>query len=53
MIPGHIHELGHDYVPNKHSGRVPYEWSFFVDDIPIPSKVQVMAWGECYNYLND
>ena len=44
MIPGHIQELSHK------NNRVPYKWSFLVDDVTIPSKVQVMVWGEQYNY---
>jgi L-ascorbate metabolism protein UlaG (beta-lactamase superfamily) len=48
MIPGHIHELNHVYNPSLPASRVPYEWAFEVDDVPIPSKVKVMAWGERY-----
>jgi hypothetical protein len=48
MIPGHIHELGHEYNLNSIYTRVPYEWAFEVDDIPLPSEVVVMAWGEKY-----
>ncbi|MFQ5823555.1 MAG: FlgD immunoglobulin-like domain containing protein [bacterium] len=48
MIPGHIHELGHDYVPGNPTSRVPYEWAFEVDDEPITAEVRVMAWGERY-----
>jgi L-ascorbate metabolism protein UlaG (beta-lactamase superfamily) len=51
MIPGHIQELSHDITNDVHT-RVPYEWSFLVDDVTIPSKVQVMAWGEQYNFPN-
>ena len=51
MIPGHIQELSHDYNPGSSSSRVPYEWAFEVDNIPLPSLVQVMAWGEQYLYL--
>ena len=43
MIPGHIQELGHN-----HPWRFPYEWVFEVDDIPLTTAVQVMAWGERY-----
>lgn len=50
MIPGHIQELSHELSYDSRS-RIPYEWSFLVDDVPIPSIIQVMAWGECYNYL--
>ncbi|HEX9934071.1 MAG TPA: sugar-binding protein, partial [bacterium] len=46
MIPGHIQELGHDYKPGDPTGRVIYQWAFEVDDVPVDSKVQVMAWGE-------
>ena len=48
MIPGHIQELGHSYVPGNPTSRVPYEWAFEVDDVPIVSEDQVMAWGERY-----
>ena len=51
MIPGHIQELAHDYNPGSPTSRVPYEWAFEVDNIPLPSLVQVMAWGEQYLYL--
>ncbi|MEJ2196194.1 MAG: T9SS type A sorting domain-containing protein [Ignavibacteriaceae bacterium] len=50
MVPGHIQELFHDYTPGSSSSRVPYEWAFEVDDIQLPSLVQVMAWGEQYLY---
>jgi L-ascorbate metabolism protein UlaG (beta-lactamase superfamily) len=46
MIPGHIQELGHNYNPGNPAGRVPYEWAFAVDDVPVPAEVRVMAWGE-------
>jgi L-ascorbate metabolism protein UlaG (beta-lactamase superfamily) len=46
MIPGHIQELGHNYTPGNPTSRVPYEWAFEVDDVPLNSQVQVMAWGE-------
>jgi len=46
MIPGHIQELGHNYIPGNPASRVPYEWAFEVDDVPLNSQVQVMAWGE-------
>ncbi len=49
MIPGHIQELHHDYVPGVSSSRVPYEWAFEVDDVPLTAEVQVMAWGEKYS----
>jgi L-ascorbate metabolism protein UlaG (beta-lactamase superfamily) len=39
MIPGHIQELGHPT-------RVPYQWAYEVDDVPVPSEVKVMTWGE-------
>ena len=45
MIPGHIQELGHAYIPGNPTSRVPYEWAYEVDDVVIPSQVQVMAWG--------
>ena len=48
MIPGHIQELSHDYIPGNPTSRVPYEWAFEVDDEPLNSEVQVMAWGERY-----
>lgn len=48
MIPGHIQELGHDYIPGNPASRVPYEWAFEVDDEPLTAEVQVMAWGERY-----
>lgn len=45
MIPGHIYELEHDNIV---SNRLSYEWALDVDDLPLNSKVQVMAWGERY-----
>jgi hypothetical protein len=38
--------LGHNYNPGNPAGRVPYEWAFAVDDVPVPAEVRVMAWGE-------
>ncbi len=46
VIPGHIQELGHRYIPGK--SRVIYEPVFRVDDQPIAAELQVMAWGERY-----
>jgi L-ascorbate metabolism protein UlaG (beta-lactamase superfamily) len=46
MIPGHIHEFSHEYVD-----PIRYKWSFFVDDLWIPSTVQVMAWGEYTDFV--
>ena len=48
MIPGHIQELAHDYIPDKPTTRIAYEWAFEVDDVPLITEVQVMAWGEQY-----
>ena len=42
MIPGHMKELAHD--PARRIGS--YRDAYRVDDISLPSKVQVMAWGE-------
>jgi hypothetical protein len=41
MIPGHIHELAHNA-----STRATFGPALAVDDIPVPSDVNVMAWGE-------
>lgn len=42
-IPGHYHEFMHD------APRFPtYQTALEADDVPLPSKVQVMAWGERY-----
>jgi len=46
MIPGHIQEMGHVYDVSDPYTRVPYEWAFAVDDEPMDTRVQVMAWGE-------
>ena len=46
MIPGHIQELGHDYVPDDPRSRVPYEWAFELDDEAVSADVVVMTWGE-------
>ena len=46
MIPGHIHELFHDV-----DSRANYKWSFYINDGSLPSAVQVMAWGECYDVV--
>ena len=49
MIPGHLQELGHAYNPEDMTTRVPYEWVFEVNDIPVNSEILVMAWGEKYD----
>lgn len=49
VIPGHIQELNHDYVPGDPITRVPYEWAFEVDDEPIAAILQVMTWGEQFS----
>ena len=48
MIPGHIQELAHAYNPSHYASRVPFEWTFEVDDIQLNSEVMVMVWGEEY-----
>ena len=48
MIPGHFHELGHDYVPDYGKSAKPYAWGLAVDDGTIDAYVQVMTWGEKY-----
>jgi len=45
MIPGHIQELYH--APDN---RARYAWAYEVDDVPIPSDIMVMAWGEKYHF---
>ncbi len=49
MLPGHLQELGHAYNPEDMTTRVPYEWVFQADDIPVNSEILVMAWGEKYD----
>ena len=44
MIPGHIMELGHP-APDR---GLRYSWALEADDVPLPSDVIVMAWGERY-----
>ncbi len=41
MIPGHVQELNHDYIPGNPKGRAIYEWPFMVDDVPISASVKV------------
>lgn len=42
MIPGHILEIFHDNPAGLYSN------AFAVDDVTLPSVVQIMAWGERY-----
>ena len=47
MIPGHIHELWHGADSRKW-----YRFSlFYVDDGSISATIQVMAWGECLDFI--
>ncbi len=46
MIPGHIHELFH-----KVEDQAKYKWSFYINDGSLPSAVQVLAWGETYDFV--
>lgn len=46
MIPGHIHELFHDA-----GSRAKYKWSFYIDDGSLPATIQVMVWGEYFDFL--
>jgi L-ascorbate metabolism protein UlaG (beta-lactamase superfamily) len=43
MFPAHFHELDHAL-----EDRIPYEWAYEINDVPLGSKVLVMAWGERY-----
>ena len=53
MIPGHIQELLHVYVPSDPRSRVPYSWALRVVDEPIVAEVQVMAGGERYLFSEE
>jgi L-ascorbate metabolism protein UlaG (beta-lactamase superfamily) len=51
MIPGHIQELGHDYIPGdpKYMGsRVSYQAIYQIQDSSVASKTHTMIWGESY-----
>nr|NQU92652.1 MBL fold metallo-hydrolase [Bacteroidota bacterium] len=48
IIPGHIQEMGHAYMPGNPTSRAIYEWAFEVDNVPVSSEIKVMTWGERY-----
>jgi hypothetical protein len=48
MLPGHIQELGHDYIPGDVKTRLPYKAVYEIMDASIAAKTHVMIWGELY-----
>ena len=46
MIPGHIQELSHSYLPGNPTSRVPYDWALQAGQEDMITDVRVMAWGE-------
>lgn len=53
MIPGHIQELSHNYVPSDPTSRLPYQSVYQIDDSSVLAKTQVMIWGELYRIFEN